>query len=107
MRQFQHDYLIASGYEYEYIDPKENTPGVHCYRMDRVSIRIHDSDDNWMFLMMFRNGIDLLVNTISNTRCFDNILDYAMLLHAIGAVNLKNNIRKAYALDGLPKEFNF
>jgi hypothetical protein len=30
-----------------------------------------------------------------------------MFLHAIGAVNLKSNLRKAYALDGEPEEFEF
>jgi hypothetical protein len=107
MRQFHHDYLIASGLNYTYSEPDQNSPGIHCYRSERMSLHIHDCKDNWMMLMMHRNGYDMHVNTIGNTRCFDNILDYAMLLHAIGAVNIKSNLRKAYALDGEPEEFEF
>jgi hypothetical protein len=107
MRQFQHDYLIASGLEYTYSEPDKDNPGMHCYRSERMSLRIHDYKDNWMMLMMHREGHEMHFNTISNTRCFDNILDYALFLHAIGAVNLKSNLRKVYALDGEPKEFEF
>jgi len=107
MRQFQHDYLIASGFYYEYLNPNGGHPGVHRYWAKNLAIRIHDTGDNWMMLMIHREGYDMHVNTISNTRCFDNILDYAMFLHAIGAVNIKSNLRKAYALDGEPEVFEF
>jgi hypothetical protein len=107
MRQFQHDYLIASGYNYEYIEESQNSPATHRYTDGNQVIRIHDTGDNWFYQMIHRDGLDMHVNTISNTRCFDNILDYAMFLHAIGAVNIKSNIRKVYALDGEPKEFEF
>jgi hypothetical protein len=107
MRQFQHDYLVASGYSYEYLAATDNHPGTHRYKQGNQVIRIHDNEENWFYQMIHRDGMDMHVNTISNTRCFDNILDYAMFLHSIGAVNIKSNLRKAYALDGEPEEFEF
>jgi hypothetical protein len=107
MRQFQHDYLVASGYTYEYLAATEKSHATHRYVQGNQVIRIHDNEENWFYQMIQHDGLDMHVNTISNTRCFDNILDYAMFLHSIGAVNLKSNLRKVYECDGKRPEFNF
>lgn len=97
LRQFQQDYLIASGYYY--IDTTKE--GIHVFKRGKELIHVLGGHTT---LLAYYNGS--YSNSIGNVTALDNILNFAMALHAIGAINLKDNFRLAHE-ETAKAEFQF
>lgn len=103
LRQFQYDYIVASGYAYD----KTDKHGTHIFLRDNECIHIIQRNESLLnegtYLGYWRGDY---FNSIGNVLALDNILNFAMALHAIGAVNLKDNFRLAHE-ETAKAEFDF
>ena len=103
LRQFQQDYILASGYQYDRTDKH----GTHIFLRGNECIHIIQRNEILLnegaYLGYWRGDY---FNSIGNILALDNILNFALALHAIGAINLKDNFRLAHE-ETAKAEFDF